>query len=267
MDHRLATIQTTLRIQDATGTTHLQQLEKDPEAYGVSKTARPNIKSLRLQRNRALHGANITRTTSGSASASTSAATSTGNISGTTAGSTVANTTAKSPTGNIKGTTSGPATACTSSKASSLSAMVHNARGTGPYDADCLLECAGKTSSPLAIPVTACIKGKCADSFLRTSTSQVDGRATTCKEDCEYNNEQYHSEVQQCLGDAATGKTMGNYRPHFYGNKYDADVDYRLKSIRSFDPAFQCPDDLSPRALALHLGELLLDRFSFYPYG
>ena len=57
MYDRLATIATTLRLQDATGTSHLQQLEMDPEAHGVAKSARPHIKSLRLQRNRALHGA------------------------------------------------------------------------------------------------------------------------------------------------------------------------------------------------------------------
>ena len=41
MHHRLATIATTLRIQDATGTSHLQQLEMHPEAYGVANTVRP----------------------------------------------------------------------------------------------------------------------------------------------------------------------------------------------------------------------------------
>ena len=52
----MATIENTLRIQDATGATHLQQLEKNPEAYGVSKECRPHVKSLRLRRNQALHG-------------------------------------------------------------------------------------------------------------------------------------------------------------------------------------------------------------------
>ena len=56
IDDRLAIIETTLRIQDATGTSHLQQLEMDPAAYGVAKSSHPHVKSLRLQRNRALHG-------------------------------------------------------------------------------------------------------------------------------------------------------------------------------------------------------------------
>ena len=42
-----------------------------------------------------------------------------------------------------------------------------------------------------------------------------------------------------------------SHRP--YGNKYDTAVDQQLMYIRSFDPAFQCPDDLSPRALVVHL--------------
>ena len=36
MDQRIATIEQTLRIQDATGATHLQQLEENPEA-GLQK--------------------------------------------------------------------------------------------------------------------------------------------------------------------------------------------------------------------------------------
>ena len=54
---RLATVEAALRLQDATGASHLQQIEINPEAYGVAKSDRPHIKRLRLQRNRALHGA------------------------------------------------------------------------------------------------------------------------------------------------------------------------------------------------------------------
>ena len=57
LHNRLATIEASLRLQDATGTSHLQQLEINPEAYGVAKSSRSHIKRLRLQRNRALHGA------------------------------------------------------------------------------------------------------------------------------------------------------------------------------------------------------------------
>ena len=57
LHNRLATVEAALRLQDATGTSHLQQIEINPEAYGVAKSSRPHIKRLRLQRNRALHGA------------------------------------------------------------------------------------------------------------------------------------------------------------------------------------------------------------------
>ena len=61
LQKRLATVEASLRLQDATGASHLQQLEIDPEAYGLATTSRSHIKRLRLQRNRALHGA-TTRT-------------------------------------------------------------------------------------------------------------------------------------------------------------------------------------------------------------
>ena len=57
LHNRLATVEAALRLQDATGASHLQQIEINPEAYGVAKSSRPHIKRLRLQRNRALHGA------------------------------------------------------------------------------------------------------------------------------------------------------------------------------------------------------------------
>jgi len=76
-------------------------------------------------------------------------------------------------------------------------------------DDDCLLECAGKTSSPLALPVAECIKGKCpAASFLRATTSHVDCSASTCKEACECSNEHCDAEVEKCLGDAECAKVQ-----------------------------------------------------------
>jgi len=79
----------------------------------------------------------------------------------------------------------------------------------GCGDDDCLLECAGKTSSPLALPVAECIKGKCSSaSLLRTSTSQVDCGAATCKEACECTNEHCDAEVQKCLEDAECAKVQ-----------------------------------------------------------
>ena len=108
MHHRLATIATTLRIQDATGASHLQQLEMHPEAYGVANSVRPHVKSLRRQRNRALHG-----TSPGSEGARTTAralpAKTTGNISATTpfaeVASTTANTFSVKTEGNNRATT------------------------------------------------------------------------------------------------------------------------------------------------------------------
>ena len=140
MHDRLATIATTLRLQDATGTSHLQQLEMNPEAYGVANSARPQVKSLRLQRNRALHG-----TTSGgepplphrghrggrcrpandpSSHSGSPHHGSRSNISGSTPGSEVASTTAKTlfvkTAGNISQTT--PASEVASTTAKTLSA-------------------------------------------------------------------------------------------------------------------------------------------------
>ena len=56
LNQRLSVVETALRLQDATGTSHLQQLELNPPAYGVASSARPAIRRLRRQRNRALHG-------------------------------------------------------------------------------------------------------------------------------------------------------------------------------------------------------------------
>ena len=50
---------TTPRLQDATGASHLQQLEVSPLAYGVASSARPAIRRLRRQRNHALHGTRV----------------------------------------------------------------------------------------------------------------------------------------------------------------------------------------------------------------
>ena len=36
LHNRLATVEAALRLQDATGASHLQQIEINPEAYGVA---------------------------------------------------------------------------------------------------------------------------------------------------------------------------------------------------------------------------------------
>ena len=56
LDERIHIVEAALRLQDATGSSHLQQLEMDPEAYGLDKATRPRIKKLRQRRNQALHG-------------------------------------------------------------------------------------------------------------------------------------------------------------------------------------------------------------------
>ena len=52
---RLAVIEAALRVQVATGVSHLQQLETAPAAHGLPEEARPAVRRLRRQRNRALH--------------------------------------------------------------------------------------------------------------------------------------------------------------------------------------------------------------------
>ena len=56
LSQRLSVVEATLRVQDATGASHLQQLEQHPQAFGLASSARPAIRRLRRQRNRALHG-------------------------------------------------------------------------------------------------------------------------------------------------------------------------------------------------------------------
>ena len=53
--HRLAVIEAALRVQVATGVSHLQQLETAPAAHGLTAEARPAVRRLRRHRNRALH--------------------------------------------------------------------------------------------------------------------------------------------------------------------------------------------------------------------
>ena len=56
ISQRLSVVEATLRVQDATGASHLQQLERRPKAFGLASSARPAIRRLRRQRNQALHG-------------------------------------------------------------------------------------------------------------------------------------------------------------------------------------------------------------------
>ena len=55
-DKRIDVVEATLHVQDATGASHLQQLEVNPLGYGIDASARQAVRRLRRQRNKALHG-------------------------------------------------------------------------------------------------------------------------------------------------------------------------------------------------------------------
>ena len=52
---RLTAVEAALRLQLAAGTSHLQEIEMAPGAFGLSAGARPAIKAIRKRRNAALH--------------------------------------------------------------------------------------------------------------------------------------------------------------------------------------------------------------------
>ena len=60
LNQRLSVVEATLRLQDATGVSHLQQFEARPQAFGLASSAQPAIRRLRRQRNKALHGNSVT---------------------------------------------------------------------------------------------------------------------------------------------------------------------------------------------------------------
>ena len=55
LSQRLAVVEAALRVQDATGVSHIPQLEINPMSYGITPTARPALRRLRRRRNEALH--------------------------------------------------------------------------------------------------------------------------------------------------------------------------------------------------------------------
>ena len=57
MLQRVAIVEEAIRLQVATGATHLQQLEMASEAYGLIAAVREPVRRLRRRRNGALHGA------------------------------------------------------------------------------------------------------------------------------------------------------------------------------------------------------------------
>ena len=56
VEERIAIIEKALIVQTTAGASHLQKIEKDPAAYGLDKSVRPQVRKLRLRRNQALHG-------------------------------------------------------------------------------------------------------------------------------------------------------------------------------------------------------------------
>ena len=52
---RMAIIEKAVRLQMTLGASHLQQVEMAPEAFGLTAASRPGLRSLRKQRNHALH--------------------------------------------------------------------------------------------------------------------------------------------------------------------------------------------------------------------
>ena len=192
IDDRLATIETTLRIQDATGTSHLQQLEMDPEAHGVAKSSRPLIKNLRLQRNRALHGAK--------------------------------------PVGEPPPCRPGqvlklPAPAAASPRPRSISRAGDRARALGVQDASLIPD---------------------SDRQSEQTTSRHGDKP--CRP----------GQVLKLPEPA--GRATASSRPH--GNKFDEAIDSMTKRMLSYDPAFQCPVELSPKSLVVHLAGKCLDEMS-----
>ena len=55
ISERMAIVEEAIRLQIATGASHLQQLEMAPEAFGLSASARAPVRRFRQRRNGALH--------------------------------------------------------------------------------------------------------------------------------------------------------------------------------------------------------------------
>ena len=55
LQERLSAVEAALRLQLAVGTSHLQEIEMAPRAFGLTAAARPAIRAIRQRRNAALH--------------------------------------------------------------------------------------------------------------------------------------------------------------------------------------------------------------------
>ena len=228
MHRRLATIATTLQIQDATGTSHLQQLEMHPEAHGVANTVRPQVKNLRRQRNRALHGTPPT--------AETLSAKTTGNISATSPASELASTTENNFSVTTKGNTSA------TSPASKLASTTEN-----------------------AFPVTTKGNTSATNPASELGSTTENTFSDTTKGNNKAANSRRLPDRHQHSGnkfDAMVDAKAAKPR-RIPLHDFAAMADAKLANIRSYDPGFQCPD-LTPRRLVVHLAGIEMEhRFGY----
>jgi len=76
-------------------------------------------------------------------------------------------------------------------------------------DEACLLNCAGKTSSPLAVPVAQCIQTQChTGTLLKATIEDVDCSASSCQEACQCSVDKCGDEINLCLADAECSKVQ-----------------------------------------------------------
>jgi len=76
-------------------------------------------------------------------------------------------------------------------------------------DEACALECAKKSSSPLALPLFECVTEKCPSSFLKAVRgSDVDCSAATCQDSCECSLNECSDKVADCLADSECAKVQ-----------------------------------------------------------
>jgi len=76
-------------------------------------------------------------------------------------------------------------------------------------DEACLLACAGKTESPLAMPVAECIQSQCQPAdLLKASARDVDCKASKCEEACQCSKGKCGDSISACLADSECSKVQ-----------------------------------------------------------
>jgi len=78
----------------------------------------------------------------------------------------------------------------------------------GCGDQACLLECAGRTSSPLATPLAECIQSQCHSNLLKTSARDVDCSASKCEDACQCSVDKCGDSIDACLADSECSKVQ-----------------------------------------------------------